>query len=58
MEPSLACEVVRTINESAANVKVSTVIGNDDAATMKALHEEVDEEIEKWSDVSHVKRGL
>ena len=58
MEPSMACEIIQDLNKSDAGVTVTTVIGDDDSATIKVLHEEVDEHIEKWSDISHIKRGL
>ena len=58
MEPSIACEVVKTINDSDLGVKVGTLIGDEDAATIKAVHEEVDADVEKRSDVSHIKRSL
>ena len=54
----MACEIIQDLNKSDAGVTVTTVIGDDDLATIKALHEEVDEHIEKWSDISHIKRGL
>ena len=46
MEPSIACEVVKTINDSDLGVKVGTLIGDEDAAIIKAVHEEVDADVE------------
>ena len=57
MEASIACEVVKEVNESGAGVRVGVLVG-DDASTIKNVRQEVDVSIEKWSDISHVKRSL
>ena len=58
MEASIACEVVKDVNESGAGVRVGVLVGDDDASTIKTVRQEVDVSIEKWSDISHVKRSL
>ena len=52
----MACDIVSQVKESALNVRVGTLVCDDDASTIKSVREEVDENIEKWSDISHVKR--
>lgn len=48
--------MVKKVNQS--GVRVSTIIGDDDAATILRLRHEVDPKIEKQSDRNHLKKNL
>ncbi|XP_061186226.1 uncharacterized protein LOC133194248 [Saccostrea echinata] len=56
MEPDIVVEMVRENN--AKGIKTSTIIGDDDSTTISRLKREVDPQIEKLSDMNHVKKNL
>ena len=58
MESDVAVELATTAKEGDSGVKISVVIGDEDSSAIARLHREVDDTIEKWSDVVHVKRSL
>ena len=57
MEPDIAVQLATEAKES-ASIRFATVIGDDDCSTIKKLREEVDGDIEKWSDITHAKRSV
>lgn len=56
MEQDMVVEMVKKVNQS--GVRVSTIIGDDDAATISRLRHEVDPKIGKQSDRNHLKNNL
>ena len=56
MEPDVAVAIAKDLQKEGA--KVTHVVGDDDASTIKHLRTEVDGSIEKISDVIHSKRSL
>ena len=60
MEPSSAVELFKRVSsvESDTPAKYSVFIGDDDCSTISRIREEVNYEVEKWSDTVHSKRTL
>ncbi|XP_067026633.1 uncharacterized protein [Acropora muricata] len=56
MESDLAVEMLNTQKDD--TFQVSTSIGDDDSTTMAMMRQQVNHEVEKWSDVNHAKKSL
>ena len=56
MESDLAVEMLNTQKDD--TFQVSTIIGDDDSTTMAMVRQQVDHQVEKWSDVNHAKKSL
>lgn len=56
MEPDVAVELATTTVKHGAQVAV--LVGDEDSSTIKKVRESVMHEVEKWSDVVHVKRSF
>lgn len=52
----MVVEMVKKVNQG--GVRVSTIIGDDDAATVSRLRHEVDPKITKQSDRNHLQKNL
>lgn len=55
MEPCAASELFKRKDP---NVRYHAMIGDDDSSTIAKIHQEVDENVSKISDIQHVKRNL
>ena len=58
MEADIAKSVVETVNASEEDVRVATVVGDDDSTAISALRQSVDPSIAKHSDANHAKKIL
>ena len=56
MESDLAVEMLNTQKDD--TFQVSTIIGDDDSTTMAMMPQQVNHQVEKWSDVNHAKESL
>ena len=56
MESHLAVEMLNTKKDD--TFQVSTLIGDDDSTTMTMVRQQVNHQVEKWSDVNHAKKSL
>ena len=56
MEPDAAVELATSTEKHGAQVAV--LVGDEDSSTIKKVRESVNHEVEKWSDVVHVKRAF
>ena len=56
MEANLAVEMLNDTKQ--ASYRIGTLIGDDDSTTMAMVRNEVDHNIEKWSDTNHAKKAL
>ena len=57
MEPDAAAEILKEIEEH-HNVKIKTMIMDEDATTIARIRAELNHEVQKWSDLNHVKKGV
>ena len=55
MEPSMVVEMVQKVNE---DLKIGTIIGDDDTTTIARVRTEVDDVIQKCSDKNYVRKSL
>ena len=56
MESDLAVEMLNSQKDY--TFQVSTIIGDDDSTTMAMVRQQVNHQVEKWSDVNHTKKHL
>lgn len=56
MESDLAVEMLNTKKDD--TFQVSTLIGDDDSTTVAMVRQQVNHQVEKWSDVNHAKKSL
>lgn len=56
MESDLAVEMLNSQKDD--TFQVSTLIGDDDSTTMAMVRQQVNHQVEKWSDVNHAKKSL
>ena len=57
MESAVAGEIVQRL-EAGGEVKLRTLVMDDDSTTIARIRSELGRDVEKWSDVLHVKRHL
>jgi DNA polymerase III epsilon subunit-like protein len=57
MEPDVACEIVRKL-EDRNDVIVNTLVMDEDCTTIARVRNELAHEVEKWSDIMHIKKHL
>ena len=57
MEGDLVAELVQKIDDN-EGVRVAVMIGDDDSTAIKHVRDNVDDSIEKWSDLNHAKKTL
>ena len=53
MEPGMAAQLAKEVSNS--QLRLATVIGDDESSTIKKLREEVNSSLVKWSDITHAK---
>jgi len=56
MESDLAVEMLNTKKDD--TFQVPNLIGDDDSTTMAMVGQQVNHQVEKWSDVNHAKKSL
>ena len=56
MESDLAVEMFNSKMDDTFHV--STLIGDDDSTTMAMVRQQVNHQVQKWTDVNHAKRSL
>ena len=56
MESDLAVEMFNSKMDD--TFQVSTLIGDDDSTTMAMVRQQVNHQVQKWTDVNHAKRSL
>lgn len=56
MESDLAVEMFNFKMDD--TFQVSTLIGDDDSTTMAMVRQQVNQQVQKWTDVNHAKKSL
>ena len=56
MEPDVAVSLAKQLPE--CGISIWAFSADDNAATIKQIREEVDDDIDKWADVSHTKKNF
>lgn len=56
MESDLAVEMFNSKMDD--TFQVSTLIGDDDSTTMAMVRQQVNHQVQKWTDVNHAKKSL
>ena len=57
MEPDVAISIVKKIEET-KQCNVNVLVMDEDATTISRVRSELDHEVEKWSDISHVRKHV
>ena len=57
MEADVCADLAQACTKN-HNTQVSILVGDDNSSTIKKVRETVNHEVQKWSDVVHVKRSL
>ena len=57
MEANVCTELVKACRES-HKAQVAILVGDDDSSTIKKVRENVNHNVDKWSDIVHAKRAF